>query len=146
MPRSRTSSTCVMMSVPACSPRSRPYRWQRLLVVPNQMISDFVGLSWSRLEAHHLFILVTQFLMFATASETPVMDEWSESGVSSAYKVVVNMMLFDHCRKVFSVDHKFKWPKDWALWYTAMCVCVCLSVCVSVVCVCVCVCVCFFSP
>ena len=82
------------------------------MVVPNQMISDFVGLSWSRLEAHHLLMLVMQFSMFVTASEMQC-DGWMvrELRVVSV-EVVVDVMLFDHCRKILSISHKFNWPKD----------------------------------
>ena len=40
-------------------------------------------------------------------------DGWmiSEQRVVGA-EVVVDLVLFDHCRKVLRAKHKFKWPKD----------------------------------
>ena len=74
------------------------------MLVPNQMISDFVGLSWSRLEATPL-VYACDAVLDVRECIGDACDGWMvrELRVISI-DVVVNVMSFDHCRKVLSVS------------------------------------------
>ena len=119
-PRSWTISTCVMMSLPKCSLRSSPCRRRRLC---GSSESDDFRFHWIELES----LGGTQFV-YACDTVLDVCDWigdacdiwmiWELRVIS--IQVLVNVMLFDHCEKVLSVNLKFKWPKDWTLGYTTI--------------------------
>ena len=76
-PRLRTTESGAMMSAPICRLRSTPCKRWRLVLDPNQIISNLIGLSCSRLEVHQTWTDSTQRSMFVIAAAACVSCKWS---------------------------------------------------------------------